>query len=120
MVTGRPRYSAELRKQAIDLVKAGHRPAALARKLGPSEKTIRNWVKQADLDARSRRGELTTEVRRELLRLNQENRRLRLERDILKRAVAWFAAGKGAASTSSPHGGKAAGGRDEQAKGLDS
>ena len=120
MVTGRPQYSAELREQVIDLVRAGQRPAALARKLGPSEKTIRNWVKQADLDARARRGELTTEVRRELLRLKQENRRLRLERDILKRAVAWFAAGKGAASAPGPQVGETAGGRDSQVKGLDS
>ena len=119
-VAGRQRYPAELRKQVVDLVRAGQRPATLARKFEPSEKTIRNWVRQADFDARARSDERTTEVRRELLRLKQENRRLRMERDILKRAAAWFAAGNGPTAARRTRSGESVGSVDESAKGLDS
>ena len=116
----RRRYSAELRRQVIDLAKAGHRPASLARTFGPSEKTIRLWVKQADVDVRSRTGELATEVRREMLRIKRENKRLRLERDILKRAVAWFATGNEPVTARHAHAGQAADSADGQSEGLDS
>ena len=104
----------------MDLVRAGQRPATLARKFEPSEKTIRNWVRQADLDARARGDELTTEVRRDLLRLKQENSRLRMERDILKRAAAWFAAGNASTPTRPTQTGESVGGVDGPAEGLDS
>ena len=51
----------------------------------------RNWVKRADLDEGRRSDGLTTEARLELLRLKREVKRLRMERDILKKAAAWFA-----------------------------
>jgi transposase len=63
----------------------------LAEQFEPSEQTIRNWVKQADLDGGRRKDGLTTEEREELRQLRRENRRLKLERDILKKAAAWFA-----------------------------
>lgn len=119
-MAGRQRYPAEFRKQVVDLVKAGQRPATLARKFEPSEKTIRNWVRQANLDARARSDELTTEVRRELVRLKQENRRLRMERDILKRAAAWFAAGNGPAPARRSQTGQLAGSVEAPEKGSDS
>lgn len=96
MAGNRERYPPELRKQMVDLVRGGRRPRSLAREFEPSEQTIRNWVKQADLDDGRRGDGLKTEVRAELRRLKRENRRLRMEREILRRAMAWFAHEKGA------------------------
>jgi hypothetical protein len=53
--------------------------------------TIRNWVKQADLDEGRRHDGLRTEEKEELRRLRRENRQLRIEREILKKAATWFA-----------------------------
>jgi transposase len=68
----------------------------LAREFEPSEATIRNWIAQADRDAGTRTDGLTTDERRELNQLRRENRMLREERDILKKAAAWFAQESGA------------------------
>jgi transposase len=62
----------------------------VARDLDLTETSVREWVRQADVDAGRREG-LTTEERAELARLRRENRILREERDILKRATAFFA-----------------------------
>ena len=72
-------------------MRAGRTPGSVSREFGPAEQTIRNWVRQADLDEGRRSDGLTTEARRELRDLRRENKRLREERDILKRAAAWFA-----------------------------
>lgn len=90
------RYPRDFRERMVELVRAGHSPGSLAREFAPSEQTIRNWVKQADLDEGLRGDGLTTEVRNELQRLKRDNRQLRIERDILKRAAVWFAADNGA------------------------
>jgi transposase len=82
----------------VELVRAGRDPADLAREFEPSAQAIRNWTMQADL-AEGRRearpatadGVLTAPERDELARLRRENRQLRLERDILSKAAAWFA-----------------------------
>jgi transposase len=87
----RPDYSPEYRRRLIELARAGQSAEALARKFDPSAQTIRNWVKQADLDEGCRTDGLTTEEREELVRLRRENRVLREEREILKKAAAWFA-----------------------------
>lgn len=87
----RPQYPLEYRQQIIELVRAGRSPNALAKEFEPSEQTIRNWVKQAELDTGQRTDGLTTEERAELRQLRRENRQLRLEREILKKAAAWFA-----------------------------
>ena len=88
---GRGRYPPEYKERLIELVRAGRSPGSLAREFEPSEQTIRNWVKQADLDEGLRSDGLTTEARKELVELKRENKRLRMERDILKQAAAWFA-----------------------------
>ena len=63
----------------------------MAQDLGCSNETIRNWLKQADLDERRRRDGLTTAEREELRRLRSENRVLREEREILRKAAAFAA-----------------------------
>ena len=85
------RYPPEYKERIVELVRAGRSPGSLAREFEPSEQTIRNWVKRADLDEGRRSDGLTTEARKELRELKRENMRLRMERDILKRATAWFA-----------------------------
>ena len=87
----RGRYPPEYKERIVELVRAGRSPGSLAREFEPTEQTIRNWVKQADLDEGRRSDGLTTEARSKMLRLKRENKRLRMERDILKRAAAWFA-----------------------------
>lgn len=84
-------YPPEFRQQLIELVRAGRTVAELAREFEPSAQTISNWVKQADRDGGRRTDGLTSGERDELAQLRRENRRLKLERDILSKAAAWFA-----------------------------
>ncbi len=91
MGKNRKRYSVELQEQMVRLVRAGRTPKELGREFEPSEQTIRNWVKQAELDEGSRTDGLKTEEREELARLRRENARLKEEREILSKAAAWFA-----------------------------
>jgi transposase len=91
MPNSRPAYPPEFRRRMIELFRAGQSAEALGRKFEPSSQTIRNWVKQADLDEGRRTDGLTTEERVEVVRLRRENRQLREEREILKKAAAWFA-----------------------------
>ena len=86
-----PPYPLEYRERIIDLVRAGRSPESLAREFEPSAQCIRNWVRQADRDAGRRADGLTTAERAELQRLRRENALLREEREILKKAAAWFA-----------------------------
>ena len=72
-------------------MRAGRSPGSVAREFEPSEQTIRNWVRQADLDEGLRSDGLTTEARKEMRELKRDVKRLRMERDILKKAAAWFA-----------------------------
>lgn len=87
----RPPYPEEFRKQIVELVRAGRSPYELARQFEPTAVTIRKWVKQADLDEGRRADGLATDERNELTRLRREVKRLRLEREILAKAAAWFA-----------------------------
>jgi transposase len=63
----------------------------LGREFEASADTILKWVRQADRDEGRREDGLTTTEREELQRLKRENRQLREEREILKKAAAWFA-----------------------------
>jgi transposase len=67
-------YPPEFRHRMIELVRSGRTPEDLARHFEPSAQSIRNWVRQADLDEGRRADGLTTEEREELVRLRRENR----------------------------------------------
>ena len=84
-------YPPEFRQQMVELVRAGRTPEELSREFEPTAQTIHNWVKQVDVDAGVRSDGLTTEERGELRRLRREVKQLRIEREILKKAAAWFA-----------------------------
>ena len=84
-------YPPEFRQRIVELFRQGRSAEALARQFEPSAQAIRNWAKQADRDeGRSTEG-LTSADQEELRRLRRENRVLREEREILKKAAAWFA-----------------------------
>ena len=87
----RPPYPAEFRRQMVELVRAGRTPEELSQEFEPSAQAIRNWVRQADRDEGRRSDGLTTAEREELRRLRRDNRRLKIEREILAKAAAWFA-----------------------------
>ena len=91
MPKSRPAYSDEFRRQMVELVRSGRSPYELAQEFEPTAQAIRNWVKQAELDEGRRQDGLTTNEREELNRLRRENRQLKMEREILKKATAWFA-----------------------------
>ena len=91
MPKSRRPYPVECRQRIIELVRAGRTPESLAREFEPTAQCIRNWVRQADRDEGRRSDGLTTEERTELQRLRRENATLREEREILKKAAAWFA-----------------------------
>ena len=84
-------YPPELRRRLVALVRSGRTPESLAEEYEPSAQSIRNWVAQAERDEGKRQGGLTTEEKEELRRLRRENRTLREEREILRKAAAWFA-----------------------------
>jgi transposase len=87
----KPPYTPEFRREAVQLAQNADRSIAqVARDLGISNQTLRNWIKQADVDAGRREG-LSTDEREELRRLRRENRTLLQEREILKKAAAFFA-----------------------------
>ncbi len=95
MAKSRPPYPAEFRQQMIDLVRAGRTPAELAREFGCTAQSITNWVGQAAVDAGhpvAGKDLLSSAERAELVRLRRQVRQLQLERDILAKATAWFAA----------------------------
>lgn len=69
-----PRYPLEHRQQIVELVRAGRNPEELAREFEATAQTIRNWIKQADLDDGRRHDGLTTAERQELARLRRDLR----------------------------------------------
>jgi len=87
----RPAYPDEFRSEAVQMLRAGRTPRELAESLGVSQQTLRNWRRQDGIDRRERDDGLTTDERDELRRLRRENVRLKQERDLLKRAAAFFA-----------------------------
>jgi transposase len=91
MPRSRPPYPPEFRQQIIELVRLGRTPEELSREFEPTAQTIHNWVKQADRDDGRRTDGLASDERSELARLRRENAQLKLEREILAKAAAWFA-----------------------------
>ncbi len=91
MSKSRRAYAPEFRRQLVELVHAGRTPEELAREFEPTAQSIRNWVAQSERHAGRGDGGLTTAEREELNRPRRENRQLRLEREILSKAAAWFA-----------------------------
>jgi transposase len=87
----RKAYPPEFRAQMVELVRGGRSPEELAREFEPTANTIRNWFQQAERDEGRRSDGLTTQEREELRRLRRENKRLKMEREILAKATAWFA-----------------------------
>jgi len=91
MARKHPPFTPEFRRQMIELVRSGRSPESLAKEFEPTAQTIRNWVAQAGRDADERDDGTTTADREEINRLRRENRQLKVERDILSKAAAWFA-----------------------------
>ncbi len=86
-----PQYPPEFKAEAIRLYRSSDRSISeVARELGISPETLRNWVNQDKVDLGEREG-LTTEERKELRRLRKEVKTLRQEREILRKATAFFA-----------------------------
>jgi transposase len=87
----RPPFPAEFRREAVKLMRDSDKPVPqLAKDLGVSENTLRNWSRQAEVEAGEREG-LTSEQLEELRRLRRENRTLQMEREVLKKAAVFFA-----------------------------
>ena len=94
MPTPKPPYPAEFRRQMVELVRAGRKPTQLAREFGVTAQSISTWVAQAAADSGNparNKDLLSNAEREELARLRRENRQLKVERDILAKATAWFA-----------------------------
>ena len=98
-----PPYAPEYRRRIVELARAGRNLSELAREFEPTVETIRQWVKQAELDEGLRSDGLSTSEREELNRLRRENRVLREEREILAKAAAWFAQETGATPSRRSH-----------------
>jgi len=91
MPRSRPPYGREFWVNAVVLTKQpGNTVTSVARDLGVSYEGLRRYVRQAAVDAGEAAG-LTTDERAELVRLRRENRTLRMEREILKKAAVFFA-----------------------------
>ena len=90
---GQPRFTKEFKAEAVRLVKASDKPMShLAKTVGVSAKSLREWERQTDADAgKGLPGVLTTVEKQELSTLKRENRELRRERDFLQQAAAYFA-----------------------------
>lgn len=106
MPKSHPPYPAEFRQQIIELAHAGRTPIELSKEFGPTTQTIINWLAQAARDTGKplpgKEG-LSTAEREELARLRRENRQLKMERDILAKATAWFARKSEVGSPNSSH-----------------
>jgi transposase len=93
MPKSHPPYPEAFRADAVALVRrSGKSVTEVAADLGVSGESLRKWVQQAKIDAgEGPPGALTTEEREELRRLRRENKTLLMEREILKKAAAFFA-----------------------------
>ena len=90
MPKSRPPYPEEFRREAVQLVRNGRTFSDVAKSLGVTEQSLRTWAKRDQLDRHERDDGLRSEEREELARLRREVKRLEQERDLLKRAAAFF------------------------------
>ena len=91
MPNPKPPYPPEFRAEAVRLAREpGHSIRQVSHDLGIANELLRRWILQTDIDLGATPG-LTTDERAELVRLRRENRTLRTEREILKKAAAFFA-----------------------------
>lgn len=87
----RPPYPPEFKEEAVRLMRSSEKPLAqISRELDVSEQTLRNWRKQQEVDEGKREG-LTTDEREELGRLRRRVRVLEQEKEVLRKATAFFA-----------------------------
>jgi len=84
-------YPPDFRRKVVELARAGRRLDELAVEFSLAPQTVRNWVKQADLDSGRRTDGATTDMLEENARLRKRIKQLEVERDILSKATAWFA-----------------------------
>jgi len=89
----RRKFTKKFKADVVKLVlEGGKNQAEVARQFDLSDSSVNNWVKQAKVDAgQGPAGALTTAEKEELTKLRRENRELRMERDFLKKAAAFFA-----------------------------
>jgi transposase len=89
----RRKFTKEFKAEAVRLCKLGDRSIGqIAKELDLTETALRSWVKQADIDEKQDpAGALTTAEREELVRLRRDVKRLEMEREVLKKATAFFA-----------------------------
>lgn len=93
LLKSKPPYPEAFRTGVVELVRtSGKRLAHVTRDLGVSAETLRLWVRQAEVEAGpGRPGELTSADREELVRLRREVKTVQMEREILRKAAAFFA-----------------------------
>ncbi|WP_219070372.1 transposase, partial [Candidatus Mycobacterium methanotrophicum] len=92
MGSTRRKFTPEFKSEAVELVISSGKPIAeIARDLGIGDGTLGNWVKAAKKRGEFKEKPLEIDERARLKELEEENRRLRMEREILKKAAAWFA-----------------------------
>jgi transposase len=84
-------YPPEFRQKIVELVRAGRQPDDLAHEFSLARQTVRNWIKQHEVDSGKRSDGLTSEERTELFKLRKQVKQLTIEREILSKAAAWFA-----------------------------
>jgi transposase-like protein len=89
----RPTYTPEFRAEAVRLFREGDKTLTeCAQAIGVSRTGLSKWIRQAEIDeGKGPEGALTTSEREELQRLRRENRQVKMERDFLKKAAAFFA-----------------------------
>jgi len=84
----RRQFTPEFKAEAVRLVQVGGKPISqVAKELDLTQSALRNWVEQA---RHEKAGGLSADERQELIRLRKENKRLAMEREILKKAAAFF------------------------------